>query len=100
MPGTEERTLYVVELAVDPAFFPNADEVRQTVEATMKSVEDCVEVTAARPGGVIDINAVAKAIFRADDMVAKPDFAWGDTTAESYRRMAEAAVDVILGGSR
>lgn len=41
------------------------------------------------------IERVAKAIFKADDMAAKPDFAWGDTTAASYRAMAIAAIDAL-----
>lgn len=39
---------------------------------------------------------VAKALFRADDMVAKPDFAWGETTAASYDAMADAAIAAHL----
>ena len=39
--------------------------------------------------------AVAKAIFRADDMVGKTDFAWGETTAASYRAMATASLAAL-----
>lgn len=39
---------------------------------------------------------VSKALFRADDMVAKPDFAWGETTAASYAAMADAAIAAHL----
>lgn len=39
---------------------------------------------------------VAQALFRADDMVAKPDFAWGETTAASYAAIADAAIAAHL----
>ena len=41
------------------------------------------------------VEAVAKALWDADDMAAKPDFAWDETTRASYRRMAEAAVAAL-----
>jgi hypothetical protein len=45
---------------------------------------------------VIDKEKVSRAIWHADDMAAKPDFAWGDTTRASYRRMAEAATEAVI----
>ena len=49
----------------------------------------------------LDVRKVAKAIWDADDMAAKPDFAWGETTAAAYRRMAEAALSAVgLGGTQ
>ena len=41
------------------------------------------------------VAAVSKAIWDADDMAAKPDFAWGETTRASYDRMAQAAIDAL-----
>ena len=38
---------------------------------------------------------VAEAIWHADDMAAKPDFAWDETTRASYLRMAQAAIDAL-----
>jgi hypothetical protein len=35
---------------------------------------------------------IAEVIWDADDMAAKPDFAWGETTRASYRKMAETVV--------
>jgi hypothetical protein len=44
---------------------------------------------------MVDVDAVAKAIWDADDMATKSGFAWGETTRASYRRMAQAAIGAI-----
>lgn len=43
---------------------------------------------------------VARALFQSDDMIAKPNFAWGDTTAVSYQRMADAAIVAHLDAQK